>query len=171
MAEIDHRSAMGNDAPVIADASRRRRMRKIRRRRQQSLAERLRGYVPYLVVGGSYLAAIVLILRPLSWVLDRPDNGLLYMLLFAPLGLYVGAGMLLTAVVGTFLLARSALLNDTRYWQRSPCRACGSHHKNRVRRRWIHKLLGAAFGIPIRRSVCADCGYRMLDVDEHRLHG
>ena len=74
--------------------------------------------------------------------------------------------ILATVVLGN--QARLQLMQRKVWWRASGCPSCGSEALKRRRRTRLDRLIGR-LGIPLRRYICAQCGWQGLRIDESHL--
>ncbi len=82
---------------------------------------------------------------------------------------WLGRVLLLLSLILGFSRVRRRVNDHQPWWSRHGCPSCGSRDLKRSPRRAGDRLVGR-LGVPARRYVCADCGWRGRRIDESRVY-
>lgn len=82
----------------------------------------------------------------------------------------IGGVILLSLTIGLGLVRmRHHLLNSNRWLDTNPCSRCGHAELKRTPRKPWHYALASITGLPLRRYICAACGWKGLRLDESKI--
>ena len=147
------------------------------RRRRSSRRRRMKKIDAWLSRNGLdlfgicfFLLALVLLLVPFHTLLseNQLESRLVKWLVFEQGTPSLGGAFLVVAVLVGVVRVRMRINGRQQWWARQ-CPTCQGTHLSRIHRTWPDRLLGKT-GIPVRRYVCRDCGWRGLRIDESRIH-
>lgn len=79
----------------------------------------------------------------------------------------ISIGLVVTAVGILLWALRNRIVNRPSTWDRA-CPQCGGSHLKRIHRH-VWQVVPSWVGIPVRRYLCDDCGWKGLRIDETRI--
>lgn len=119
----------------------------------------------------AFIGALLVLLNPFKSFIPQSERPLVQYLVHGQGHLLLGALLLLLAICSALMRARKFYVDNPEHWQRTPCPVCGTKVKKRMARKWYHKAAATITQMPLRRYICAECGWTGMLIDEHHLHG
>lgn len=122
----------------------------------------------------SLILALFFLINPLPYFIPREfeetltSSNLPQMLAYGSGAITLGIIFSVISIILLFLIVRGIMANSRRYWS-IVCPNCEGNQLKRLARTRNQRIIGKLFFLPVRRYICAGCGWKGSRVDYTRL--